>query len=256
MTRRHLARQRHLLDAAVGGAAVLLAAGAPLAAPAPATAASVETMVVGKSRTLSGPRSVVLRERRATVGTRSCAIGAATPLSVLLATRLPVAIEDRGVCGRSPRDAGGLMVTGVGPDRNRGRDGWAFKVGRRAGTRRPADPSGPFGTGRGLRDGQRVLWFWCVRAASGGCQRTLEVSAGSGGAGRGQALRVRVRGFDDRGRGAAIAGATVRLGTATGRTGADGTAVVTVPADARGSVELTAEREGMVRAFPRLVAVR
>ena len=29
-----------------------------------------------------------------------------------------------------------------------------------------ADPAGPFGTGRRLRAGQRVLWFWCVKDAA------------------------------------------------------------------------------------------
>jgi hypothetical protein len=47
----------------------------------------------------------------------------------------------------------------------------------------------------------------------------------------------------------------VRLGSATAVTGADGEAVLTVPA-ASGTLRLQAERAGMVRAFPREVAVR
>ena len=77
--------------------------------------------------------------------------------------------RDFGACSASPRDAAGLLVTRIGPDRNRGQRGWVYKVGRR----RPAgagDPGGAFGNGR-LRGGQRVIWFYCVRAAD--CQRTL-----------------------------------------------------------------------------------
>jgi hypothetical protein len=46
----------------------------------------------------------------------------------------------------------------------------------------------------------------------------------------------------------------VRLGGAEAVTGADGVAVVTAPASA-GARRLTAERAGMVRAFPRRVVV-
>ena len=236
--------------------ALLLAAGALLGAPAAASAASVDVFVVGKERELSGPREVVLKKRRVKAGGRSCAVGAATPLAALLGARVRVALRDYGSCGRSARDAGGLFVTKVGPDRNRGRDGWVYKVGRKAGTTPAADPSGPFGTGRGLRDGQRVLWFWCVLSAGEACQRSLEVTPSSATVPPGGTLTVRVRGYDDAGRGVAVEGATVRLGSASAVTGADGAAAITAPADASGDFELTAEREGMVRAFPREVTVK
>ena len=236
--------------------ALLLAAGALLGAPAAASAASVDVFVVGKERELSGPREVALKKRRAKVGGRSCAVGAGTPLSALLGARVRLAIRDYGSCGRSTRDAGGLFVTKVGPDRNRGQDGWVYKVGRRAGTTPAADPSGPFGTGRGLRDGQRVLWFWCVLSAGEACQRTLEASPSSTTVAPGGTLKVRVKGYDDAGRGIAVEGATVRLGDASAVTGADGAATITAPADASRAFELTAEREGMVRSFPREVRVR
>ena len=78
---------------------------------------------------------------------------------------------------RGRATAAGLLVTGIGPDRNRGQRGWVYKVGRRAATAGAGDLGGPFGRGR-LRAGQRVTWFYCVRA--GDCQRTLEVRATPG----------------------------------------------------------------------------
>jgi hypothetical protein len=108
---------------------------------------------------------------------------------------------------------------------------------------------GPFGTGRRLRGGQRVLWFWCVQDTGEHCQRTLEVRPAAGTVAPGAPLRVTVRGYDDSGRGVAVEGATVRLGTAEAVTGADGAATLTVPAQT-GALELTATRDGMVQAFP------
>jgi len=236
--------------------AVLLAAGALLGVPAAAPAATVDVLVVGKERVLSGPREVTLRKRQAKAGGRRCAVGAATPLSALLGTRARLRIRDYGSCGRSARDAGGLFVTQVGPDRNLGRDGWVYKVGRKAGTTPAADPSGPFGTGRGLRDGQRVVWFWCVLSSGDACQRTLEATPSARTVAPGASLTVRVRGYDDAGRGTDVAGATVRLGDASAVTDAAGAATLTAPAGASGRLELTAERDGMVRAFPREVTVR
>jgi hypothetical protein len=60
-----------------------------------------------------------------------------------------------------------------------------------------------------------------------------------------------VRGYDDEGRGVAVAGATVFLGSATAQTGAEGVATVTVPA--AGRLRLTAAKPGAVRSFPREV---
>ncbi len=123
-------------------ATLLLSPGTLLAMPSPAPAASVEVMVSGEDRTLSDPRSIPLAQRSVRVGGRRCGVGDGTPLSALLGARLRVAGVDRGSCGRSPRAAGGLRVTRVGPDRDRGRGRWAYKVGRRTGTRPPADPAG------------------------------------------------------------------------------------------------------------------
>jgi hypothetical protein len=234
--------------------ALIAAVAVALLAPAPAQAAKVHVMVVGKDRVLRAPKTVKLKPRTVKVAGRRCRVAGATPLSVLVATKLRIALRDYGSCGKRPRDAAGLYVTKVGREREKGRGGWVYKVGRRAGSAGAADPSGPFGTGKRIRGGQRITWFWCEQDQSGGCQRTLEVRPERTSAAPGEALRVTVRGYDDRGDGVAVAGATVRLGSATAVTGADGTAVLTVPA-AGGTLRLRAERDGMVRAFPREVAV-
>lgn len=218
-----------------------------------ASAASVDVMVVGKSRVLEAPGTVALKARTVRVGGRRCAVGAATPLAALLAVRLPLEVKDYGSCGRSAKDAGGLFVRRVGPDRARGRDGWVYKVGRRAGTAGAGDATGPFGDGRRLRGGQRVTWFWCVLSRAESCQRTLEVTPAARTVRRGEVLRLRVRGFDDLGRGVAMAGVTVGLGEARATTGADGSASL-VP-DQPGTIKLTAEKPGTVLAFPTDIAV-
>jgi hypothetical protein len=234
--------------------ALLLAAGLALALPSTAGAASVQLMVVGKSRVLRDAAPVKLRSRSVRVHGRRCAVGRATPLSVLAGTRLRLRLQDYGSCGRSPADAGALYVTQVGPDRRGGAKGWVYKVGNRAGTTGAADPSGPFGTGRRLRAGQRLLWFWCAQDRGQQCQRTLDARPERSTVAPGAPLRVTVRGYDDNGRGVPVAGALVRLGGAEAVTDADGVAVVTAPARA-GAARLTAERDGMVRAFPRRVVV-
>jgi hypothetical protein len=235
--------------------ALLACALALLALPAPAGAgaASVELMVVGKARVLREAAPVKLRARSVRVGGRRCAVGRATPLSVLAGTRLALRVQDYGSCGRSPADAGALYVTRVGPDRRGGPRGWVYKVGNRAGTTGAADPSGPFGTGRRLRGG-RLLWFWCVQDRSTGCQRTLDARPERSAVAPGAPLRVTVRGYDDNGRGMPVAGALVRLGAATALTGADGVATVTAPAEPD-KVRVIAERDGMVRSFPARVAI-
>ena len=229
-------------------AAVALAA----ALPAPAGAATVDVMVVGQERVLKAPKQVRMKARTVKVGGRRCRLGGATPLAVLAARGLRLQLRDYGRCGRRARDAGGLYVRSLAGERERGAAGWVYKVGRRLGTTGGADPSGAFGTGKRLRDGQRVLWFWCVQASR--CQRTLEVRPDRAAAAPGEALRVTVRGYDDLGRGVAVAGASVRLGGASALTGADGAAVLTVPA-ATGSLDLEAERAGLVPAFPSEVRV-
>jgi hypothetical protein len=230
----------------------LLLALALCAVPAPAGAATVELMVVGKERVLREAAPVTLKKRSVKVGGRRCAAGRATPLSVLAGTRLPLGFRDYGSCGRRVRDSGALYVRRVGPDRARGSDGWVYKVGRRAGTTGAADPSGPFGRGK-LRPGARVLWFWCLQNADSACQRTLEVTSPPT-VTLGSLLSVSVRAYDDSGRGVAVPGAVVRLGRATAETDASGAAQITAPS--AGALKLTAERAGLVRSWPKKVTVR
>ena len=230
----------------------LVLAAALLVVPAPAGAATVDLMVVGKQRVLRKAAPVRLKARSVRIGGRRCAVGRATPLSVLAGTRLKLGFRDYGSCGRSARDAGALYVRRIGPDRARGSAGWVYKVGRRTGTTGAADPSGPFGRGR-LRKGARVLWFWCEQTTGQACQRTLEVVSPPT-VTVGSVLSVTVRGYDDNGRGVAVPGATVRLGRSMAVTDSSGTAQVTAPSP--GTLRLTAERAGMVRSWPRKVTVR
>ena len=225
---------------------VLIVAALALVAPASAVAAEVELMVVGKERVLREPADVRLKARTVKVGRKRCRVGARTPLTVLAGTGLRLAIRDYGACGKRPRDAAGLYVAKVGRERERGRGGWVYKVGRRVDSAGAGDVDG-----RRLRGGQRVLWFWCEQNDSGGCQRTLEVVPERSSAVPGETLPVIVRGYDDNGRGVPVEGATVRLGAATAITGADGVAVLTVVDG--GALE--AEKDGMVRSFPREVTV-
>jgi hypothetical protein len=225
-----------------------------VAAPAPAPAASVDVMVVGKQRLLRGPKHVTLKARTVKVGHRRCRVLGATPLSVLAAMHLELRFRDYGRCGKRPADAAGLYVTSVAGEREKGRGGWVYKVGRRAGTTAAGDPAGPFGTGHRIHGGQRVTWFWCEQKRSGSCQRTLEARPARTSVAPGATLRVAVRGYDDFGRGVAVTGAAVRLGSASAVTDASGAAVLTVAAKT-GRLRLNAERAGMVRAFPRVVTV-
>jgi hypothetical protein len=236
---------------------VAAAAGAAPATAQAARAPRVDVMVVGKSRVLLRPTRVTARAATVRVGGRRCAVAAATPLAVLVAARRAggpsFALRDFGACSRSPRDSGGLFVRRIGREANRGRDGWTYKVGRRAGSAGAGDIGGPFGTGRRIAAGARVLWFWC-RLGARGCQRTLALRAPATAA-PGAPLTVTVSGHDDAGRGRAIAGATVALAGASAVTGRDGRATLTAPA-ATGRHTLSATAPGLVTGFPEQVMVR
>jgi hypothetical protein len=226
---------------------LFVVAAALLAAPAAAPAASVTTMVVGKRQVLRAAQPVRLADtRRVKVGSRRCTVSGRTPLGALAATSLALRVRDYGSCGRRPADAASLFVTRIGGERNRGQDGWVYKVGRKVFSAGAGDRSG-----RRLRGGDRLLWFYCHAQRTGGCQRTLEVEPDRTTAAPGETVRVTVRGYDDQGRGIAAGGATVTLGSATATTDASGVAQVVVPA--AGRLELGAMRTGMVPAFPRVV---
>lgn len=227
----------------------LIAAAALLGAPQAAQAASVTTMVAGKDRVLRAAKPVRLTDtQRVKVGSRRCTVSGRTPLGVLAATSLAIRVRDYGSCGRRPADAASLFVTRIGDDRNRGLDGWVYKVGRKVSSAGAGDR-----TGRRLRSGDRLLWFYCrTQRSSGGCQRTLEATPDRAAAAPGETVRVTVRGYDDQGRGVAVPGATVTLGSATATTDASGVAQVTVPGSGR--LTLAATRDGMVPAFPKAVS--
>jgi hypothetical protein len=241
---------------------VLAAALAVAAIGAPTADAAlgprVTVMVAGKTRVHAGPVALRAPATTVRVGRRVCTIASGSPLAVLEALRRArgpaFTLRDYGRCGRRAADAGGLYVRVLGGDAARGRDGWVYKVGRRVGTTGAADVTGPFGTGSRLRSGDRLLWFWCRLGRGYGCQRTLEVVPAASRAPPGASLTVTVRGYDDFGRGVAVAGATVALGTATALTGAGGRATLVVPSTP-GRRRLTAQRRGLVPAFPAEVTV-
>jgi hypothetical protein len=226
--------------------ALVLAAAAP--AGAAAAAPRVEVMVAGRASVLAAAKFVRASATTVAVGRRRCAIAEATPLAALAAVRRghgpDFRLRDYGRCSRRPVESGSLFVTQVGADRNRRADGWVYKVGRRVPSLGAADPSG-----RRLRAGDRLTWFYCRAQSSGGCQRTLEVAPLSG---AGQPLRVLVRGYDDNGRAVAVAGATVSAGAQTAVTGSDGTA--SFPAVGAATRSVQAQRAGMVPSFPVRVA--
>jgi len=233
-----------LLAAAALGTA---AAAVPEPTVAGAAAPRVRVAVVGPGGQVLAPTTLrTVPETRARVGARTCRVPSASPLGALVRTGRSLTITGDGSCTPSA-----FYVTAVDGRRARGREGWVYKVGTRAGTAGAADPSGPFGTGRRLRSGDRVLWFWC-RLGTGGCQRTLAVRrAGRGG-------RLRVVGHDDRGRPRRIAGAIVTVRSrrtgrrAFGRT--DGRGEVRIRGmDASRGLVASARRAGMVPALPALV---
>jgi hypothetical protein len=217
------------------------------AAPAGRAAAPrIQQLVVFRDgsalqRTVS-TRAVGLR-----VEGRRCTAGAATALAALVRSRPgTLRLRDFGSCSRRAGDGAGLFVRRIGPDANRGQNGWVYKVGRRAATAGAADPGGPFGRGR-LRGGRRVTWYFC-RLRAGGCQRTLalDLQPETG------ALVATVRGYDDEGRGAPVAGAGVTAGAVTALTDAAGRARLAL---APGRHRVVAEREGMIRSFAQRVEV-
>jgi hypothetical protein len=225
----------------LGGLAAMALASPPAAGAVP----KVRHMVVFRdghalTKRVSTARTTV------GVGRRRCAVGDGLALAALARSKPGrLRIRDFGACSSNPRDAGGLLVTGIGADRNRGQRGWVYKVGRRAATAGAGDPAGPFGHGR-LRNRQRVTWFYCLRAAE--CQRTLEVRVTPMAGG----IVATVRGYDDAGDGVPIEGASVSAGGVSGLTTADGRVQVALSS---GTHRVVARKEGMVRSFTERVEV-
>jgi hypothetical protein len=216
-----------------------------LAPAAGAAAPRVRQMIVFRDGHALAKR-VSTAATSVSVGGRRCAVGERTPLAALVRSRPGrLRLRDFGACSSRPSDAAGLLVTGIGGDRNRGQRGWVYKVGRRAATAGAGDTGGPFGHG-GLRAGQRLTWFYCVRAAD--CQRTLELRAKPTTSG----IVATVRGYDDAGDGVPVEGASVSAGGVTGLTAADGRVQLAL---APGTHRLVARKDGLVRSFTERVEV-
>jgi hypothetical protein len=230
-----------------------VAAVAALAAAAPpagaATYPKVEQLVAFRDGTAI-QRTVTAKHLTVKVGGRTCAVAASTAMAALVRIKPPkLRLRDYGSCSRRARDGAGLFVRGIGPDVNRGFDGWVYKVGQKVATAGAADPTGPFGSGR-LKNGQRVTWFYCrLDQQKRMCQRTLVARPAVTAPGQ---VTVAVRSYDDRGKSVPAAGATVRAGDVTATTGDDGRAVLTLPA---GSHRVHAERMGEIRSFAEEVDV-
>ena len=225
-----------------------------VAAPAGAAAPVVTQMVVFEDGSAKFGK-VRASATRVKVGRKRCAVAAGTPLAALVRGRVgTLRVADFGDCGRSSRDSGGLYVRGIRGDVITGPEdpeGWVYKVGNKAAPAGAADPSGPFGRGK-LRSRQRVTWFWCKgEPGVEGCQRTLDLKANAGDGGN---VTLSVRGYDNSGRGIAIANASITSGgTVVATTDASGTATATLPA---GEHTLVAGADGLVRSHPVEVTVR
>ena len=227
----------------LGGLAVMALASPP--ATATAAAPTIKQLVVFRSGE-AVQRTTGTRQATVTVAGRRCAAGDGTALAALVRSRPGhLRLRDFGACSMRPRDSAGLLVTGIRSDRNRGQRGWVYKVGRRAATAGAGDMDGPFGRGR-LRAGQRVTWFYCVRAAD--CQRTLELRTTPMAGG----IVATVRGYDDAGDGVPIEDATVSGSGVTGLTSADGRVQMVLPP---GIHLLVARKDGLVRSFTERVEV-
>jgi hypothetical protein len=223
--------------------AAIVAAGA--AAPAGAAAARVKQLVVFRSGD-AFQRATSTRHATVTVRGRHCVAGDGTALAALVRSKPGrLRLRDFGACSKRPLDSAGLLVTGIRSDLNRGQRGWVYKVGQRAATAGAGDMGGPFGRGR-LRAGQRVTWFYCLKAAD--CQRTLGLTASVFRGG----VAAEVRGYDDAGDGIPIAGATVTASGVTGVTDAEGRVQLELHP---GFQRLVARKDGLVRSFTKLVEV-
>lgn len=247
------------MKAQVSSAVVVLAGAAALAASAhgsvdgAATASAKGAPLIDQMVVFRGGKAIE-RPARATrttttVGRRTCGVAAATALAALVRSKPGrIGYHDYGSCSRRPADSAGLFVKALRGQRNRGQDGWVYKVGHKLATAGAADPTGPFGNGR-LRAGDDVVWFYCSQFSNGTCQRSLAVETAFDG-GR---LTVTVRGYDDAGDAIEIAGATVHAGGRKATTDAQGRATLTLK---RGRHKVYASKKGTIRSFAKRVTVK
>lgn len=218
-----------------------------LLAAATAHAPVVDQLVVFPSGKVVHKR-VSTRAVTVKVHGKRCRAGAGTALPALVRSHPGrIRLRDFGSCSRKAADGSGLFVSGVGRYRNKGRDGWVYKVGARSATAGAADPAGPFGSGR-LHSGRRVTWFFC-RLGANGCQRSLGVRVKSEPGG----VAVTVTGYDDEGRGAPESGASVFVDGAEQVTSTAGVSHFSVAA---GRHRVYATKAGRVRSFTERVVVK
>ena len=112
---------------------ITIAGAACCAAPVPAAAKApvVNHLVAFKDGTVKEKR---VRASAVTVkvGRRRCAAGRATPLAALVRAKPgTLGLKDFGSCSRRAADGGQLFVRSIRGVRNRGQDGWVYKVGRK-----------------------------------------------------------------------------------------------------------------------------
>ena len=218
--------------------------------------ARVQVMVVGKE----GPvvEAVTLQARPTVVRAsgRACKVSGSTPLAALVAAldRQDIGrhLRDFGSCERRRTSSSGqLFVDRIAQDRNRGQNGWVYKVNDFARTVGSADVAG-----RRLRDGDRALWLYCVLdPTTRSCQPSLRVVPDATSGPPGGALRVRVRAYDNERRVSPAAGARIALGPASAVADATGTATLTAPATP-GRYRLSAGAPGAAPSFPVSYEVR
>jgi hypothetical protein len=217
--------------------------------------ARVQVMVVGRSGTTVKASTLQARPTVVRLSGRACKVPGSTPLAALVATldrnRVGHHLRDFGSCERRRASSSGqLFVDRIAKDRNRGQDGWVYKVNDFARSVGAADVAGPR-----LRDGDRVLWLYCdLDPASRSCQRSLRAVPDATSGPPGGPVRVRVRAYDNERRRSDAAGARVTLGPLAAVADANGVAVLNAPAPGR--YALSASAAGAVPSFPVVYQVK
>jgi hypothetical protein len=215
-----------------------------LAAAAPAHAAPRVSQLVVFRNGSAAQKQVTASQATVKVGKKKCVVGAGTALAALAKSRIgAIQLHDYGSCSTKPQDASSLYVRRIRKDAAKGLNGWVYKVGNKTASLGAGDPSGR------LHSGARVTWFYC-HTGSGGCQRTLAVSAKALGGGE---VRVSVRAYDDRGKGRSQAKATVHVGSATASTDAHGVATLSVSPGRR---KVYAQSKALVRSYTEQIDVK
>jgi hypothetical protein len=211
--------------------------------------ARVQVMVVGKQGTVVEPMTLQARATVVRASRRACKVSGSTPLAALAGAldkkRVGWHVRDFGSCERRRSGSSGqLFVDRIAKDRNRGQDGWVYKVNDFARNVGAADDAGPR-----LRKGDRVLWLYCVLdPTTRSCQPSLRVVPGATSVPHGGSLRVQVRAYDNERHSSPAAGARVTLGPATAVADAGGTATLTAPH--HGRYTLSASATGALPSFP------